>query len=107
MAMTKEEQKAAARRIMEKYPMTEEERVIYEQLIKKPEDYRAPTPEGLRVCGICGAEFQDVRDAKGVVVTPALGQFADHQASHNPSPAAWTEAYNRIQSSKAKAKKEE
>lgn len=102
--MTKEEQREAARRIMAKHPMTEEERVIYERLMKKPEDYRGPTKGALRVCGTCGAEFEDVVDGKGNVVTPALEQFSDHQSSHNPSPAQWATAYERIQAGKERAK---
>lgn len=103
MAMTKEEQKAAAKRIMEKYPMTEEEREIYERLIKKPKDYQPPL-DGVRVCGTCGAEFQDIKNGKGEVIETGLQQFSDHQASHNASPAQWTEAYNRIQAGKERAK---
>jgi len=98
MAMTKAEQKAASDRIMAKLgPLTEEEQEIYERSIKRPEDYIVPTAES-RVCGYCGAKFDDLPGK------PALEQFSNHQASHNPSPAQWTEAHNRIQKGRESAK---
>ena len=97
MAMTKEEQKAASDRIMAKLgPLTKEEREIYERSIRKPEEYKVPKEK--RVCGYCGAKFDDLPGK------PALEQFSDHQARHNPNPAEWTEAYNRIRKSKESAK---
>lgn len=100
--MTKEQQREAARRIMAKSPMTEEERETYEMLVKSPEDYRAPTDK--RVCGICGAEFRDKLNAKGEVEIPMLEAFSDHQAEHNPTPDQWGTAHERIQAGKERAK---
>jgi hypothetical protein len=105
MAMTKEEQRAAARRILEKEPLTEEEQRTYELLKKSPEDYRVPG--SVRTCGVCGEKFEDVVDAKGNVTNPSLAQFSDHQAFHNPSPAQWAEAHKRIEAGKERAKKTE
>jgi len=36
-----------------------------------------------------------------------LAAHADHLATHNPSPAEWTEAYKRIQAGKLRAKQSE
>ena len=105
MAMSKEQQREAARRIIEKEPLTEEEEQIREMLSKTPEQYRVPT--NVRECGNCGAEFQDETDAKGVVVKSALEQFSDHQSSHNPSPGQWAEAHKRIEAGKEKLKASE
>jgi hypothetical protein len=102
MAMSKEEQKAAAARIVAKSPMTEGERKTYELLTKRPEDYRAPGET--RVCGVCGQEFRDEVDQKGNVIVPALEKFSDHQAFHNPSPEQWATAHERIQAGKEAAK---
>ncbi len=33
-----------------------------------------------------------------------LAEHADHLATHNPSPAQWAEAYQKIQAGKEKAK---
>jgi hypothetical protein len=108
MAMTKEEQKAAAARIMAKHPLTEEERQTYEMLKKRPEDYRPPDPEtGERVCGICGEKFK-TKAAKGEDrEISALEQFSEHQRKHNASPAQWTEAHKRIEASKERQKERE
>jgi hypothetical protein len=101
MAMTKEEQAIAASRILAKCPLTAEEKQLAEVLKRTPEMYIVPTKDGLRTCGICGAEFQDVGEGKhGEVAVTALQQFCDHQAEHNPSPSQWTEAYNKIRKSK-------
>lgn len=102
MAMTKAEQSAAARRIMGKSPMTAEEKVTFDLLSKKPEDYRVPG-EG-RECGICGEKFQDKVDSKGNLLESALAQFSDHQAFHNPTADKWATAHDRIQAGKEKAK---
>src|ERR1700690_4328205 len=98
MAMSKEEQREAAGRILEKEPLTEEELAGYEMLVKRPEDYVVPDAgSGLRVCGICGAEFMDLPGSKDRAAVSALEQFSDHQTMHNPSPAQWGEAHRRIQ----------
>lgn len=55
----------------------------------------------MRWCNEC--EFKiDLGDP-----TQELKIISDHLASHNPSPAAWAEAYKRIQAGKEKKKKEE
>jgi hypothetical protein len=97
MAMTKEQQKEASDRIMGKFPLTEEERRTYEYLTMEP-----PYPQSgdKRVCGKCGASFRDDLNQKGEIVVPSLAKFTDHQAEHNPSPAQWAEAHNRIQLAK-------
>jgi hypothetical protein len=98
VAMSKEEQKAASDRIMKKLgPFTAEEQEIYDRSVKGIEDYVAPTSAS-RTCGYCGAEFQDKPGSA------ALAEFADHVASHNPSPAQWTEAHERIVKSRESAK---
>jgi hypothetical protein len=38
------------------------------------------------------------------LVFQSLTEHAEHLARHNPSPAQWTEAYNKIQVAKEKAK---
>jgi hypothetical protein len=104
MAMTKEEQKAAAKRIMEKMgPMDEQESETYEMLTKNPKQYVPPDVKtGKRVCGVCGAEFQDQK-LEGREVS-ALEQFSDHSTVHNPSPAQWKMAHEKIQAGKELAK---
>ena len=104
MAMSKAEQKAASDRIMAKEPLTSEERETFEMLTRRPQDYRVPGES--RVCGQCGAEFEDVPEVRGQVAVSALQQFTDHQASHNPSPAQWAEAHKRIEAGKERAKKD-
>ena len=54
-----------------------------------------------RVCQVCGAEFETNKEQT------ALQQFSDHSAIHNPSPAQWSEAYDKIQAGKERAKKQE
>lgn len=54
-----------------------------------------------RKCQVCGAVFESTPEAS------ALVQYSDHSATHNPSPAQWTEAYEKIQASKESAKKRE
>lgn len=98
MAMTVEQQKEAARRILEKEPLTAEEQQTFELLVKRPGDYRVPGEK--RVCGVCGARFGDKVDAKGVVEVSALQKFSDHMAEHNPSPARWATAHQRIEESR-------
>ena len=96
MAMSKEEQRAAAERILAKEPMTDEEMRVYEQLVKRPEDYRPPDPQtGERVCGLCGEVFETTNEG-GMEVT-ALQKFSDHQTEHQPSPGQWAEAHRRTQ----------
>jgi len=98
VAMTKEEQKAASDRIMAKLgPLNKEEKQIYDRAVKRVEDYVRPGATS-RTCGYCGAKFEDLPGK------PALEQFSDHQAKHNPSPAEWTEAHKRIQDARESAK---
>lgn len=101
MAMSREDQKAASDRIMAKEPLTAEERATYEYLMLKP-------PYGgsgdTRVCRKCGAVFQEVAGTKERPAVTALEQFADHSTIHQPSPAQWVEAHNRIQEAKETAK---
>lgn len=107
MAMTKEQQAEAARRILEKEPLTEEEGQVAELLKRVPGMYTPPTREGLRVCGICGATFEGEAGTKEKLEVTSLQQFVEHQADHNPSPAQWTEAHNKIQAGKQRQKREE
>jgi hypothetical protein len=102
MAMSKEEQKAASDRIMAKHPLTPEEQRRYKMLTKVPEEYDVPGEK--RVCGVCGAVFRDTVNHKGEVEVAMLDKFADHQASHNPSPDQWKTAHERIQQGKEAAK---
>jgi hypothetical protein len=102
MAMSREDQKAASDRIMAKFPLTLEEQQTYKMLTMKPEDYPKSGP--VRVCGICGAEFETIPAMKEHLEITVLQQFSDHSATHNPSPAQWTEAHNRIQKWKQQAK---
>jgi len=98
MAMSREDQKAASDRIMAKYPLTEEELVIYRRLTRKPDDYTGPAEK--RICADCGTVFSDTVNSKGDIQVSALEKFSDHQAEHNPSPAQWSEAHKRIQAAK-------
>ena len=97
MAMTKEEQKAASARILAAHPLTEEELQVYAMLTRQPSDYIPPREN--RVCGVCGAEFRAVPMGKETQLT-ALEQHSDHMAEHNPTPAQWATAHQRIQMSK-------
>lgn len=100
MAMTKEEQRAAADRIMAQYPMTEEEKATYARLCTMPEDY----PEAgrdLRVCQECGEVFE-TKQRQGQEELSAMQQFSDHSTVHNYSPAQWAEAHRRIVAAKGK-----
>jgi hypothetical protein len=56
-----------------------------------------------RVCQECGAEFW-TKKVEGQEVS-ALQQFSDHTTKHQMTPGQWTEAYNKIQSQREKAKK--
>lgn len=108
MAMSKADQKAASDRIMGKFPLTPEERQTYEMLVKTPDQYVPPNPEsGVRVCGICKAEFQGVAATREDRAKAVLEEFSDHMKSHNQSPAQWTEAHRRIQAGKDRAKAKE
>lgn len=102
--MSREQQKAAAQRILEKEPLTEQERVTYEILRKNPEDYRLPGESGSRVCPVCGAEFETIAGSKERPEVPALEQFSGHMGAHNPSPAEWAEAHKRIGAGKEREK---
>jgi hypothetical protein len=101
--MNKADQKAASDRIMAKEPLTAGERQTFNLLAKKPGEYDCPGDK--RVCGVCGAEFRDRVDGKGVVVKSALEKFSDHQAEHNPSPGQWAEAHRLIQLGKESEKR--
>ena len=101
MSMSQEQQRAAAERILKKHPLTPEETARFKMLTKTPEEYDVPGKE--RVCGNCGAMFEDETDSKGNVKVTALEKFSDHQTEHNATGAQWTEAYNRIQASKQRA----
>jgi len=100
--MSRDQQKAASERIMAKFPLTGEEYVGYQKLTMKPEEYGVPGES--RVCGDCGALFQDIPGNKETPMVTALQQFADHTAVHNPSPAQWAEAHKRIEFGKASLK---
>jgi len=102
MAMSAADQKAASDRIMAKEPLTAEERKTYERLMREP-PYGSVGEQ--RECRECGAVFQEIPATKELKAVSALEQFAEHTASHNPSPSEWTTAYNRIQEAKERAKK--
>jgi hypothetical protein len=99
MGMTKEEQRAAAARILAKEPLTPEEAKLAELYKRVPGSYVPPDKEETRTCGICGAKFRDTEE-KGKVTVTALEKFTDHIAEHNPTPDKWTEAHKRIQAGK-------
>ncbi len=105
MAMTKEQQKEASDRIMAKMgPLDDQEQETYELLTKRVEDYVPPQETGERVCGVCGAKFQDLPATRDRLAVSALEQFSDHQSEHNPSPSQWAEAHRRIQDGKERHK---
>lgn len=97
MAMTKEQQREAARRILQKEPLTAEEQETFELLKRNPEDYRPPMQE-YRKCERCGAEFRTDGNLT------AMQKFADHQSVHNSSPSQWATAHKRIEAGKEKQK---
>jgi hypothetical protein len=49
-------------------------------------------------------EVPDTMNSKGEVLVSMLEKFSIHQASHNPSPAQWSEAHKRIQDGRASQK---
>lgn len=99
MGMTKEQQKAASDRIMEKMgPLTDDERKTYDRLVMKPEDY-PKSDKDYRECQECGAQFETVRIGKPDELT-AFQQWSDHLTNHNPSGRQWSEAHKRIQDAK-------
>jgi hypothetical protein len=102
MAMSREDQKGPSGRIIAKHPLTEEERRIYERNKRSPDDYVQPADT--RICAECGARFTDTMNSKGEVLVSMLEKFSIHQASHNPSPAQWSEAHKRIQDGRASQK---
>ena len=53
----------------------------------------------MQLCTICGREMKARKGRDGKDGTE-LEARADHMTIHTPSPAQWTEAYNRIQRSK-------
>lgn len=96
MAMTKEEQKAASDRIMAKLgPLTAEEKAIQQGILKDTENY-PKSDRDHRVCWVCGAHFKTVPGTLGTEELSAMQQFADHMGVHNPRPAKWAEAHQRI-----------
>ena len=75
--MTKEQQREAAKRILAKEPMTEEELAVLAGYEKKPpytEDLKALAEH--RVCQDCGEEFGP-KMVEGEQLTP-MQQWADH-----------------------------
>lgn len=107
--MTKEEQKAAAGRIMAKLgPLDAQEQQVYDMLVRTPEEYLPPNREtGERVCGVCGEMFEDRKDRTGNILVASLEQFSDHTTSHNPSPVQWGEAHRMIRDGKERSKQEQ
>ena len=103
MAMTKEQQREAAERILAANPLTEEERKTFELMSKTPDQYIPPDEQtGQRTCGICGATFSAIPASKENPEVSSLERFADHLAEHNPSAVQWTEAHRSIQSSRSR-----
>jgi hypothetical protein len=103
--MSKAEQAAAAARILAKEPLTPEEQQVAEFLKKDIESYVPPDASGKRVCGKCGAEFEDEfkdGDERKPGQKSAAEQMVTHLAEHNPSAAQWTQAHNLIQKTKPK-----
>lgn len=91
----KQAQGEAARRIMEKLgPLTAEERLTYDLLTRRPDEYVPPVGEN-RLCAVCGKTFQ------------GLEAFADHQVEHNPPANQWTLAHRRISEGRSNAKHSE
>jgi len=92
MAMSKQEQKAAAERIMAKSgPLTLEELGIKRQLEVSPPYQR------YRVCLICDMVFEPEE----------IREHVEHMASHQPSAGQWVEAHRRIEAGKDRAKEKE
>lgn len=90
MAMSKEEQRESAKRIMEKCgPLTAEEMASYARLSTNPEEY----PSG-RVCLDCGEAFEKEQ----------IYEHADHMQTHSPTAMQWANAHNQILRSKDKGK---
>jgi uncharacterized protein with PIN domain len=58
-----------------------------------------------RVCPECRAEFRTIPASNGNQEIPALVQFSDHLTLHQPTATQWTEAHNRIQDGKERAKR--
>ena len=53
-----------------------------------------------RKCLECGAEFDTNKEQT------ALQQYADHLIIHQPTPEQWSNAYDKIQEGKERAKKQ-
>ena len=105
MGMSREEQRAAAERILAKEPLTEEEREWAEFYKRAPGSYVVPTSEGIRTCGVCGAQFKDkpLKNGNPGEIESALQQFSDHWAQeHQSTGGQWTEAYQKIQEGKSR-----
>ncbi len=51
----------------------------------------------MRKCNECGFTVNSE-------LVTELRRMSDHLTTHNPTPAQWTEAYNKIQAGKEKAK---
>jgi hypothetical protein len=92
MAMTREEQRAAAERILAKFPMTEEEKRRQRFLETDPEAY----PKDKRVCPVCPKEFGK----------DDINEYSEHVARHSPTMGQWKEAHEKIESGKARAKEQ-
>lgn len=106
MGMSKEEQAAAARRILAKDPLTPEEGMWAEFYKLAPGAYTPPTKAGVRTCGVCRAEFEDIKPGTREEVT-ALQQFCDHWAEkHQAKAGQWTEVYHKLQEIKSRSPKE-
>jgi len=89
MAMSKEQQREASKRILAKEPMTEYELKRQRFLEMRPEDY----PKN-RVCPDCGAEFEK-EDIFG---------HSEHMATHAPTAGQWVGAHQKIEKGKENAK---
>jgi hypothetical protein len=62
----------------------------------------------VHACHICGDAIKIAPGLNAAESAKAsLDARADHYATHNPSPAQWTEAYNKNQAAKDKTKKAE
>jgi hypothetical protein len=96
MAMSKEDQKAASDRIMAKLsPLHGMELESYRRLTTPVEEYPSGDRD-YRVCQECGEEIKTLQGPKDSEGLSAFQQFSDHTTKHNPSPAQWAVAHQRI-----------
>ena len=106
VAMSKEEQREAAKRIMAKLgPLDEVEMEAYKRFTTEPENY-PKADRDFRVCQECGEEFRTVME-KGQEGLTAMQQFADHTTKHNPLPGKWSEAHQRIRVARENKKQQD